>query len=308
MADEITEEFLQEATDLLTQLERDLVSVDGGRNPMEVVAQTFRVFHTLKGTSAFLGFDTIRDLGHAAEDLLDAIRGGVVEWTRRTTDLLLESLDAFRALVEEAGQVGPGGPLRFEALAMKLRAAATDGCDTCENKDCTLLNGTACVDPGCGKSEQVLALSKKREFEELSEDLAWEAASRAAPPMASELPPPAAGTPTPVPAPLFQAKGPAPKLVRKVRTPAAGTPAATPTPPPTPTAATPATPAPAAPPKPAPAAHADHQDTGSLRVPVAVLDQLMNLVGELVLARNQLICHPAAREDARLGETSQRID
>jgi two-component system chemotaxis sensor kinase CheA len=41
---------------------------------------------------------------------------------------------------------------------------------------------------------------------------------------------------------------------------------------------------------------------------VAVLDRLMNLVGELVLARNQLLCHEGVREDARLSETSQRID
>jgi two-component system chemotaxis sensor kinase CheA len=40
---------------------------------------------------------------------------------------------------------------------------------------------------------------------------------------------------------------------------------------------------------------------------VPVLDRLMNLVGELVLARNQLLCHEANREDPRLTATSQRI-
>ena len=91
---EIVAEFLTEAGEVLARLERDLVAVDGGRDPAEVVANTFRAFHTLKGTSGFLGFGHIGGLAHAAEDLLSAIRDGAVPWTRDVTDLLLAALDA----------------------------------------------------------------------------------------------------------------------------------------------------------------------------------------------------------------------
>jgi two-component system, chemotaxis family, sensor kinase CheA len=46
----------------------------------------------------------------------------------------------------------------------------------------------------------------------------------------------------------------------------------------------------------------------TIRVDVAVLDQLMNLVGELALARNQVLRLSARQQDARLNATSQRLD
>jgi len=301
LADEIIEEFLIEAGELLGLLERDLVSVDGGRDPMEVVAQTFRVFHTLKGTSAFLGFDHVRDLGHAAEDLLDAIRGGVVEWTPKTTDLLLESLDAFRAMVEEAGRTGSDGTERHEGLIVRLRAAATEGCDVCVKADCPLKTGAPCGDASCKAAPVVLARAAELEAAESKEDNSWLFEAKAAPPHPA---PPAEPTAAP-PAPLFQPRAPAPKLIKRaIRHPKPEAAAATPTPTPT---ATPAPP-PVAPPAKARDGGEAGDAGGSLRVPITVLDRLMNLVGELVLARNQLLCHPSAREDARLAETSQRID
>jgi two-component system chemotaxis sensor kinase CheA len=282
---EIVAEFLTEAGEVLARLERDLVAVDGGRDPGEVVANTFRAFHTLKGTSGFLGFAHIGGLAHAAEDLLSAIRDGAVTWTRPVTDLLLEALDALRAMVEEAAATSKDGEADHADLVRRLRAQA----------DAT-----------------------------------------AAPPAPTPAPPAASGAvPAParpaVPAPLFAPRGPEPKLTR--RAPAAvPTPGPTPIqaapPPPTPVpaavqagsaapapaAAAPPAPPPASPPRTAPGGPArraeggDHGgESGTLRVPVSVLDRLMNLVGELVLARNQLIAQEALREDAALTETSQRI-
>ena len=48
--------------------------------------------------------------------------------------------------------------------------------------------------------------------------------------------------------------------------------------------------------------------TGNIRVNVGLLDKLMNLVGELVLARNQILQHAGSHEDAALLGTSQRLN
>ncbi|HVO20947.1 MAG TPA: chemotaxis protein CheA [Anaeromyxobacter sp.] len=270
MADEILEEFMAELGELLSTLERDLISVDGGRDPSEVVAQTFRVFHTVKGTAGFLGFDRLRELSHAAEDLLDSIRDGEVAWTRPVTDTLLQVLDALRVIMETISRTGGDGAEAYAGLVGRLREAAA-----------SMGQESPVVEPPPSAPVPVA-------------------------PAAAAAPPP----PGPPPQAVFQPLRAAPKLVRPPA-PGSSPPSQTPAVPP-PTAAPSTAPA-ATPPLPSAArpepGHApDAGDGGSLRVPVAVLDRLMNLVGELVLARNQLLCHEAAREDTRLGETSQRID
>jgi two-component system, chemotaxis family, sensor kinase CheA len=123
VADEMLDEFMAELAELLTLLERDLVSVDAGAEPAGVVAQTFRVFHTVKGTAGFLGFDHMRVVAHAAEDLLDAIRAGSVAWTRPVTDLLLGVLDALRLMSDEAIRTEKDGAEAYPDLVARLRAA-----------------------------------------------------------------------------------------------------------------------------------------------------------------------------------------
>ena len=123
MDNEILDEFMAELTELLSTLERDLVSVDEGRDPSEVVAQTFRIFHTVKGTAGFLGFSHLRELAHAAEDVLDAVRDGSLAWSRPITDLLLEVLDALHDIVTAITASGTDGSEGYSSLIERLRAA-----------------------------------------------------------------------------------------------------------------------------------------------------------------------------------------
>jgi len=247
VADEVMSEFLAEAGEILDGLERDLVAVDGGNlDPADVVAGTFRAFHTLKGTSGFLGFEKLAGVAHAGEDLLCAIRESQVVWSRGVTDALLEVLDALRAILGEAARTEKDGDNAYPDLVARLKALSEPG---------------AAAGP--------------------------EPKEAAAAPPAVEA----------APAPVFQPRAPPPKLVRPPR--------GAPTSPPAP-ATEPAPPGSHAPRASEP--HAEPGDAAStLRVPVPVLDRLMSLVGELVLARNQLICQEATREDARLAATSQRI-
>lgn len=312
---EIVAEFIAEAGEVLVRLERDLVAVDGGRDPGEVVANTFRAFHTLKGTSGFLGFARIGGLAHAAEDLLSGIRDGAVTWTRDITDALLAALDAQRAMVDEAAATGQDGTTDCGELIAKLRLLAEGGAAA-----------SVAAPPAPAQPAAVSAPALTPVIEPTLT------------PVAAATPEPTAPATPPMPTPRFAPRAPAPTLHRPdmptaaptltpVATPtltpvAAAAAAATPTPTQTPTSTSTATstPTPTATPTatpaaaPAPAAtparrpDGDHAaESSTLRVPVPVLDRLMSLVGELVLARNQLLCHEEARQDAQLTETSQRI-
>jgi len=267
VADEVLEEFMAELAELLNTLERDLVAVDGGRDPSEVVAQTFRVFHTVKGTAGFLGFDHLREVSHAAEDLLDVIRDGSLAWSAAVTDLLLKVLDALRGMMEEIARTERDGTEAYGELVARLRESAAVPAPAAD-----------VTPPG---------------------------------PLPAPAPVPSVATGAAAvnePQPVFKPLGPSPKLVRRAAVVAAPPLAEAPAAPAEPlsTALAPKAAAVVAPP-PA-SANPEPADGGSLRVPVAVLDRLMNLVGELVLARNQLLCHASAREDAHLSDASQRID
>jgi len=245
--DEILTEFLNEATEFLDGLERDLLGVESGKDPASVVAETFRAFHTMKGTAGFLGFDDLRMLAHAGEDLLAAIRDGETTWTKEVTDVLLQVLDGLRMAVAVAAGEHQGLDAKAHAeLIARLRAM------------------TAPKSAGTPGSPERAASPQPKPPEPLFKPAApppkrLEPAQQAAPPPAPESPPPQG-------------------------------------------ALSPSRPAASE------AEHATPEASSTLRVPVPVLDRLMNLVGELVLARNQLLCHEAAREDARLAATSQRID
>jgi two-component system chemotaxis sensor kinase CheA len=170
---------MAELSELLGMLERDLVSVDGGRDPTEVVAQTFRVFHTVKGTASFLGFDKLRELSHAAEDLLDAIRDGTVSWSHSVTDILLEVQDAMRAIMDAIARTKSDGKDNHAPLITRFRAAETG----------TQANAPAERSPAAKAPEGKESL----------------------PPAPPEAAPPAG----PPPKPLFQPLRPAPRLVRR---------------------------------------------------------------------------------------------
>ncbi len=108
--------------------------------------------------------------------------------------------------------------------------------------------------------------------------------------------------PHPAPAPAQPADHPA------SAPPAPAEPAEPPPEPPPPAGATGASPA-AGPSAAAPAARDGADGTeGNVRINVSLLDRLMTLVGELVLARNQILQHPAVKKDPGLVRTTQRLN
>ena len=108
-------DFLVESRDCLTGGEAALLELEGRPEDAEAINTVFRAFHTVKGTSAFLGLDRVTAFAHEAESLLVRVREGTLAYTRGCADLALRATDMIKALlgaVEEALRAGgPGAEL-----------------------------------------------------------------------------------------------------------------------------------------------------------------------------------------------------
>jgi two-component system chemotaxis sensor kinase CheA len=99
--DRAREEFTSEAEELLDTLSRDLVDFESQGKAVrpELVNKIFREIHSLKGLAGMLGFAEISELSHNLEDMLDRLRMGKIEITRDLIDLLYDSVDGLNRLV-----------------------------------------------------------------------------------------------------------------------------------------------------------------------------------------------------------------
>ena len=109
--DDIVKEFLIESHENLDRLDQDFVKLEHAPADRETLAAIFRVMHTLKSSSAFLGFQRLETLAHAAEHLLGRLREGQLTLNEAITDTLLAAVDRVRARLrglEDTGAEGAG--------------------------------------------------------------------------------------------------------------------------------------------------------------------------------------------------------
>ena len=93
--------FLQEAEEQLQLLDQDIVLLEKEGPRPELLQEIFRAAHTLKGSSASIGHKKMAALTHAMENVLDQLRHGEAECSTELIDALLKSLDGLRLLKEE---------------------------------------------------------------------------------------------------------------------------------------------------------------------------------------------------------------
>ncbi|MEU8243278.1 chemotaxis protein CheA [Actinoplanes missouriensis] len=89
-------QFLAEANDLLASVDEGLLHLERDPGDAELVNEVFRAAHTFKGSSGLFDFPELTRLTHAAEDLLDAVRGGRLALDSGMTDDLLAAFDLIR--------------------------------------------------------------------------------------------------------------------------------------------------------------------------------------------------------------------
>lgn len=96
---EIMEDFLIEAFEMVEQLDQDLVELENNPEDLELLNRIFRVAHTIKGSSSFLNFDILTSLTHNMEDVLNKARRAELKITPDIMDVVLQSVDLMKALL-----------------------------------------------------------------------------------------------------------------------------------------------------------------------------------------------------------------
>lgn len=97
---EYKEIFKAESEEHLKQLNEALLGLEQNPEDMEYINNMFRSAHTLKGMSATMGFNTIAQLTHEMENVMDMIRKSQMTLTEKIIEIQFECLDTLEVLVE----------------------------------------------------------------------------------------------------------------------------------------------------------------------------------------------------------------
>ena len=271
---EIMEDFLIEAFELIEQIDHDLVELEANPEDLELLNRIFRVAHTVKGSSSFLNFDVLTELTHHMEDVLNKARKGELKITPDIMDVVLESVDMMKGLLESIRDNGSDAAAGIdiknicasltqisegEAPSAAAEApAATPAPEPVKEPEPAMPAEEAAPEVSDAELSKLSDSEVEAEIERLlkvrkAEDQARRASKGIAPKSPEEIAPAASAAPAP-------AAKPAPSRERDAdkKVPAASSSSAV----------------------------AQEQ---TIRVQVKRLDHLMNLIGELVLGKNRLL-------------------
>ncbi len=266
--DEEIREFLIESNENLSVLDQQIVQLEQQPQNQELLSSVFRTIHSVKGTCGFFGFDILGSVTHITESILGQLRERKRELTPDLITLILEAVDAVKLLLQRIEATGREGEDRTEDLRERLEAAYR-GCGTSDTiQELLRENGLKARTAG-----STFSAGSASPIETIAAD-----ASVALSTFGADVTPPAGSesvflTPAPksITSPIEVASG---------RGSSAAVPDST---------------------------GEGHVTDSTIRVDVNLLNQLMNLVGELVLTRNQLL-QSAGNFSSGVQQTSQRLN
>jgi two-component system chemotaxis sensor kinase CheA len=114
-------EYLSDARDGFQKANNALLSLEKDHSEMERLDEIYRVIHTLKSSSAMIGFTAIAELSHSSEDLIGKMRNGEIPVTQETIDLLFEIMDTLEQMVKGKGGTSSELRVRSEELKLKIK-------------------------------------------------------------------------------------------------------------------------------------------------------------------------------------------
>ncbi len=123
MDEEILQDFIVEAGEIIEKLDEQLVQIEKTPDDKELLNSIFRGFHTIKGGAGFLQLNSLVEVCHAAESLFDELRNGRVPMSSDLMDAVLAAYDEISAMFENVknGETLPEPPAdlieRLHALA-----------------------------------------------------------------------------------------------------------------------------------------------------------------------------------------------
>tara|TARA_Y100000815_G_scaffold269506_1_gene292350 strand:+ start:90 stop:2114 length:2025 start_codon:yes stop_codon:yes gene_type:complete len=140
--------FRVEAADVLNEVEQALLDLTQNPHDKDLVDAVFRGLHTLKGSGAMFGFDDLAGFTHHCESAFDQVRKGAVAATPELISIVLNAQDRMRALV--AGEVDEEKQNRILAQLGEAVAAASD--QDASDQDASDQGGAQAETPGAGEA------------------------------------------------------------------------------------------------------------------------------------------------------------
>ena len=100
MTDNHAQTFIEEAFELLSDLEAALLELEENPSDSELIGRVFRALHTIKGSGAMFGFDNVAQFTHTIETVFDDVREGKLPVTEELVSLTLKARDLIRLMIE----------------------------------------------------------------------------------------------------------------------------------------------------------------------------------------------------------------
>lgn len=125
--DNLKEIFLQECGENLDTLENGLLRMGEGENDADLLNEVFRAAHSIKGGAATLGFSALAELTHHMETLLDEMRSGKRGVCEDDVEILLSSLDVLREILDMSISGDDSEHPLFHPLEKKLQDSVAAG-------------------------------------------------------------------------------------------------------------------------------------------------------------------------------------
>ena len=129
--DNVQQEFLAEAQELVEALSRDLLLLDeahhrGERLDSALINEIFRSVHTLKGIAGMFGYRHVGTVAHALEDLLDDLRLGRTAVGQNLLDILFDSVERFQSLLTLEDPQSPQEEAGVQQYIAAIRSVGTE--------------------------------------------------------------------------------------------------------------------------------------------------------------------------------------
>lgn len=126
--------YLEEANELLDNLEGALLQLDETPEEKSLIEEVFRIMHTLKGNSSMFGFTKIAEFIHNLETVYDLIRGGKQQVSKELIDATLASMDHIKQIVEDHELQDSSNKDRHQSLTDQILAFTGESNDIQEGE------------------------------------------------------------------------------------------------------------------------------------------------------------------------------
>ncbi|WP_207866294.1 chemotaxis protein CheA [Pseudomonas sp. 58(2021)] len=165
--EEILQDFLVEAGEILEQLSEQLVELESRPDDADLLNAIFRGFHTVKGGAGFLQLNELVECCHIAENVFDILRKGERRVDAELMDVVLEALDAVNSMFSEVRDRSPITAATPQLLAALARLAEPQSADEAPASPVAEMIEELVVENEAGDSSDIT----DNEFEQLLDSL-----------------------------------------------------------------------------------------------------------------------------------------